>query len=60
MFFQTLQVTFTSLRLVGGGRLLAGGWSSNKGVSDKAQAFVVAEIDPAERLVTFEAAKVQT
>ncbi|CAM9409723.1 unnamed protein product [Laminaria digitata] len=54
------QVTFTSLRLVpgGGGSLMAGGWSSGKG-SDKAEAFVIAEINPSERLVTFKAAQVR-
>lgn len=55
-----LQVTFTSLRLTpgGGGSLLAGGWSSKKGSEGQAEAFVVAEINPAERLVTFKTAKV--
>lgn len=54
------QVTFTSLRLVpgGGGSLVAGGWSTVKG-SDKAESFVVAEINPSERLVTFKAAQVR-
>lgn len=54
-----LQVAFTSLRLVSGGdgRLLAGGWSKKKGAK-KADAFVVAEVNPSERLVTFKAAKV--
>eukprot|EP00903_Cladosiphon_okamuranus_P020118 g18474.t1 len=54
-----VQVAFTSLRLVSGGdgRLLAGGWSKKKGAKE-ADAFVIAEINPSERLVTFKAAKV--
>ena len=53
-------MAFTSLRLVSGGdgRLLAGGWSKKKGAKG-ADAFVVAEINPSERLVTFKAAKVR-
>lgn len=51
-------MTFTSLRLAAGGSLVAGGWSSKKGVADEAKMFVVAEINPAERLVTFKTAKV--
>ncbi|CAB1113817.1 unnamed protein product [Ectocarpus sp. CCAP 1310/34] len=54
-----VQVAFTSLRLAagGGGRLLAGGWSMKNG-SSEADAFVVAEINPSERLVTYKAATV--
>ncbi|CAM9582895.1 unnamed protein product [Ectocarpus sp. 13 AM-2016] len=54
-----VQVAFTSLRLAagGGGGLLAGGWSKKKG-SSEADAFVVAEINPSERLVTYKAATV--
>lgn len=36
---------------------MAGGWSSLKG-SGKAEAFVIAEINPSERVVTFKAAGV--
>lgn len=59
IFSLSFQVVFTSLRLVlgGDGRLLAGGWSRKKGAAE-ADAFVVAEINPSERLVTFKAAKV--
>ncbi|CAM9185897.1 unnamed protein product, partial [Ectocarpus sp. 12 AP-2014] len=54
-----VQVAFTSLRLAagGGGGLLAGGWSKKKG-SPEADTFVVAEINPSERLVTYKAATV--
>lgn len=42
-----------------GGSLMAGGWSSKKGATaNEAKMFIVAEIHPAERLVTFRAAKV--
>lgn len=59
-FFSSIQVAFTSLRLAagGGGGLLAGGWSKKKG-SSEADAFVVAEINPSERLVTYKAATVR-
>jgi len=53
-------VAFTSLRVVQASpvRLLAGGWSKSKGATE-ADAFVVAEINPSERLLTFKAAKVR-
>lgn len=58
-FFLSIQVAFTSLRPAagGGGGLLAGGWSKKKGAAE-ADAFVVAEINPSERLVTYKAATV--